>query len=442
MAMETYSDELAPSSGSIINKKSASSISKRGSSVLDGGDSPYYLGWKEFQRNPYDPVFNPGGCIQLGLAESKLSLDLLEQWLDSHPEATRFPVDEIAVYPDYAGLASFRKVFASFMEEVLGGGQVAFDPDNIVMTAGATAAIDVLSFCLAQAGDVFLVPAPYYPGFTRDSRWRSDVELIPVESSSANGFNVTPASLKAAFHQCAKLGKKVRALLVASPSNPVGNSLRADTLKQMLEFIKSEGIHLICDEVYAGSTFDDPEFVSIAKVMESGDYDKASVHIVYGISKDLGLPGLRVGALYSWNKQVLSTAARLGRFCSVSTQTQCFVSAFLSDKEFVRDYLRENKKRLKARRDWVVEMLRNTGTGCAKGNAGFYCWIDLSRFLKAPTEEAETELWKNVVYEVGLNLTPGSACHSPEPGWFRFCFANQDEDTLAVAIRRLEDLRA
>ena len=52
---------------------------------------------------------------------------------------------------------------ASFMEELMGG-NMKFLADNIVVTAGASAAIEILLFCLAEAGDAFLVPSPYYPG--------------------------------------------------------------------------------------------------------------------------------------------------------------------------------------------------------------------------------------------------------------------------------------
>jgi histidinol-phosphate/aromatic aminotransferase/cobyric acid decarboxylase-like protein len=45
---------------------------------------------------------------------------------------------------------------------------VAFDPSNIVLTAGATSANEALMFCLADQGDAFLIPTPYYPGYALD----------------------------------------------------------------------------------------------------------------------------------------------------------------------------------------------------------------------------------------------------------------------------------
>lgn len=55
------------------------------------------------------------------------------------------------------------QALSDFMHQVMGG-SVKFDPSNMVLTAGATPAIEILSFCLADHGNAFLVPTPYYPG--------------------------------------------------------------------------------------------------------------------------------------------------------------------------------------------------------------------------------------------------------------------------------------
>lgn len=52
---------------------------------------------------------------------------------------------------------------ANFMSRVMGG-SVSIDPSQIVLTSGATPAVEILSFCLADQGNAFLVPTPYYPG--------------------------------------------------------------------------------------------------------------------------------------------------------------------------------------------------------------------------------------------------------------------------------------
>lgn len=55
------------------------------------------------------------------------------------------------------------QAMASFMEKIRGG-KARFDPDRIVLTAGATAANELLTFILANPGDALLIPTPYYPG--------------------------------------------------------------------------------------------------------------------------------------------------------------------------------------------------------------------------------------------------------------------------------------
>lgn len=162
------------------------------------------------------------------------------------------------------------------------------------------------------------------------------------------------------------------------------------------------------------------------------------VHIVYSLSKDLGLPGFRVGAIYSKDKDVISAATKMSSFGLVSSQTQYLLSALLSDKKFSKNYLRENQKRLKNRQRKLVSGLEAMGIGCLKSNAGLFCWVDMRHLLSSKTFEAEINLWKKIVYDVKLNISPGSSCHCEEPGWFRVCFANMSEDTLKLALKRLK----
>lgn len=124
----------------------------------------------------------------------QLSFDLLESWLAKNPDAAGFKRDgqsifrELALFQDYHGLPAFKKVrenptflvisiicisnsslntimqaLVDFMSEIRGN-KVTFDPSNIVLTAGATSANESLVFCLAEPGEAFLLPTPYYPG--------------------------------------------------------------------------------------------------------------------------------------------------------------------------------------------------------------------------------------------------------------------------------------
>lgn len=171
-------------------------LSKVAVSHTHGEDSPYFAGWRAYDEDPYDEIANPSGVIQMGLAENQVSsrltsyfkltfqnkkyiylmfffleqvsFDLLEKYLDQHSEESSWEKGvssfrENALFQDYHGLLSFRKAMASFMEQIRGG-RAKFDPSRVVITAGATAANELLTFILADPGDALLVPTPYYPG--------------------------------------------------------------------------------------------------------------------------------------------------------------------------------------------------------------------------------------------------------------------------------------
>ncbi|XP_075507835.1 1-aminocyclopropane-1-carboxylate synthase 7-like isoform X1 [Primulina tabacum] len=420
-------------------------LSKVAESETHGENSPYFAGWKAYDEDPYDELCNPSGVIQMGLAENQVSFDFLEQYLETHPEpptigrskASGFR--ENALFQDYHGLKSFRKAMASFMEEIRGG-RAKFNPDRVVLTAGATAASELLTFILADPGDALLVPTPYYPGFDRDLRWRTGVNIVTVSCDSSNNFEITPQALESAYNEAVSKNIKVKGVFITNPSNPLGATIKRRILEQILEFVSRKKIHLVSDEIYSGSAFSSDEFVSIAEVLESRNYkDSERVHIVYSLSKDLGLPGFRVGTIYSYNDKVVLTARRMSSFTMISSQTQQLLASMLSDKKFTEHYVKTNRERLKRRHEMIVSGLKNAGIECLKGNAGLFCWMNLRPFLEEDTKEQELELWNLILHEVKLNISPGSSCHSSEPGWFRVCFANISEQTLDVALGRIQD---
>jgi 1-aminocyclopropane-1-carboxylate synthase len=111
----------------------------------------------------------------------------------------------------------------------------------------------------------------------------------------------------------------------------------------------------------------------------------------------------------------------------------------LSESKFTNNYMEKNSKRLRKRKEMLVSGLQSAGIKCLKSNAGLFCWVDMRHLLSSQTFEAEKELWKKILFDVGLNIPPGSSCHCSEPGWFRICFANLSEGTLKVAMKRIKN---
>ncbi|KAL3331411.1 hypothetical protein AABB24_034963 [Solanum stoloniferum] len=410
-----------------------------------GENSPYFDGWKAYANDPFHLTDNPNGVIQMGLAENQLCFDLIQEWVVNNPKASICTAEgaenfqDIAIFQDYHGLPEFRQAVARFMEKVRGD-KVTFDPDRIVMSGGATGAHEMLAFCLADPGDAFLVPTPYYPGFDRDLRWRTGVQLFPVVCESCNDFKVTKKALEEAYEKAQQSNIKIKGLLINNPSNPLGTLLDKDTLRDIVTFINSKNIHLVCDEIYAATVFDQPRFISVSEIVEEIiECNQDLIHIVYSLSKDLGFPGFRVGIVYSYNDTVVNIARKMSSFGLVSTQTQHLLASMLSDEIFIEKFIAESSERLGQRQGMFTKGLAQVGISTLKSNAGLFFWMDLRRLLKEATFDGELELWRIIINEVKLNVSPGCSFHCSEPGWFRVCFANMDDETMKTALRRIRN---
>ncbi|KAL3615675.1 acetyl-coenzyme A synthetase 2 [Castilleja foliolosa] len=426
-----------------VNSGNNQVLSKLATNNEHGENSSYFDGWKAYDNNPFHPTKNPNGVIQMGLAENQLSFDLIEKWIKKNPKASICSpqgVDafkDIAIFQDYHGLPEFRNVVAKFMAKSRGG-KVNFDPERIIMAGGATGANELLMFCLANPGDAFLIPTPYYPAFDRDLRWRTGVQLLPVVCESLNKFRITKEALEEAYENAQKANIKVKGLIFTNPSNPLGTTMDKATLKTLITFINDKHIHIVCDEVYA-ATVHTLDYVSISEVAQEME-DRCNldlIHVVYSLSKDMGLPGFRVGIVYSYNDTVVNIGRKMSSFGLVSSQTQHLLASMLSDEKFVDEFLSESTKRLANRHELFTKGLEHVGIRCLKSNAGLFCWMDLKPLLKEPTFEEEMRLWRVIINEVKINVSPGSSFHCHEPGWFRVCFANMDDETMEVALTRI-----
>lgn len=164
------------------------------------------------------------------------------------------------------------------------------------------------------------------------------MEIVPVHCSSSNNFRVTKYALEDALRRAKKQGIRVKGVLITNPSNPLGRTTSLEELETLMNFVAGEGIHLVSDEIYSGTVFNSPNFVSAQEVAKGRDDVAGRVHIVYSLSKDLGLPGFRVGAIYSDNEAVVAAATKMSSFGLVSSHTQYLLSAMLSDKDFTTRY--------------------------------------------------------------------------------------------------------
>lgn len=254
---------------------------------------------------------NNRGWIPLVVAENKLGNQLV---LDRMSQVTSFPA-WVMNYGGMKGSPALQAALADLLQRTFVP-EPTLDPESMCILAGCSGILDHLFFCLADAAESILIPAPYYPAFDNDLQATSS--LIPLAFFLNEDEDIT-AQLDQAAAAAKHAGQPVRALLITNPNNPLGIIYKQETVQAMLCWCLENKIHYVSDEIYALSVYKSSNgnpktnaFVSALTVanglVESGLFDQADmdmfVHLVYGMSKDWCASGLRVGLLYSRNAKL------------------------------------------------------------------------------------------------------------------------------------------
>jgi len=246
--------------------------------------------------------------------------------------------------------------------------------------------------------------------------------------------NVRPELLDRAL---ADAGRPISALLFTSPNNPLGWVYEAREIDEIIDWADRQGIHVIFDEVYALSVYGERTFVSAASRIGSLG---RNVHVVWAFSKDFGASGLRAGVLLSENEAVLEAIDGLAYWSAVSGHTQYLLGEMVADEAWIDAYRIELRTRLAMAADRVTAALEHAHIPHVPAGAGIFVLCDLRPFMIDATWEEEDLLWRRILNEANVNLTPGSACHVGEPGWMRLCFAAVPTETAVAGIRRVGDV--
>eukprot|EP00049_Salpingoeca_infusionum_P003613 m.68433 g.68433 ORF g.68433 m.68433 type:complete len:421 (-) comp12197_c0_seq1:140-1402(-) len=412
------------------------SLSKRGHHYLHEG--PEWLG-------PLIECISKAGenpdMVNLGVAENCLChAEMLEKLTQLR---TQQPIVKSSFsYYQFEGIKRFREAIAATLNEALLKVYVS-DASQVLVGNGVGPLLEAMVSVIADAGDVILVPAPYYHAFVLDLCRRLDVEIepVPLELTADNDMVLTTEAVVAAYDKATKAGKHVAALLYTNPHNPSGCTFTADTSREVMKWCVDQKLHFISDEIYAYSTYADTtrEFVSaldlLPELKQQSEDASTFIHMFWGFSKDFGLNGFRVGILVSENTAVRQALAALAYFFSTPADVQELCAAMLEDKAFVKSYFVMNSKRLRDANTQVVSALQELGvTSIVNSHAGMFVYFKPPFDLD--TVDAERAYWLKLARERDVMMLPGFVFEDPRRGWFRICSTACPVETTIAALQR------
>lgn len=275
---------------------------------------------------------------------------------------------KVIEYSPAVGVTSYRKKLSGYYQK----NGMPVDPNHIVVTTGASEAIQMLCFSCMDKGDELIIPEPFYAnynGFTQIA----DVKIRPITCSIEDGFALPSVEQ---FEEL--ITEKTKGVFITNPSNPTGTFYEREVLEQLGHLVKKHDLYLIIDEVYREFCFDGQEFFSGLNIKGLEDH----VIVVDSVSKRFSACGVRVGAIVTKNEAVLESITRYAKLrLSPPALGQMLSEAMLDNEE---DYLREAKAEYDRRRMTVYRRLSAMpGVVSYKPGGAFYC------FAKFPVKSAE-----------------------------------------------------
>ena len=339
-------------------------------------------------------------------------------------------------YTPATGLPALREAISGWYASRFG---LDIDPARIVVTAGASAALQLACLALIEAGDEVLMPDPSYP-CNRQFVQAAEGKAVLLPSGPAERFQLSAEQVQAAW------GPATRGVLLASPSNPTGTSIARDELERIARFVRERGGVTLVDEIYLGLSFDDAYGHSALGLPDGLGDEVISIN---SFSKYFNMTGWRLGWLVL-PPALVPAVERLAQnlFICASTIAQhaalaCFEPDTLAEYE-------RRRAEFKARRDYFIPELNRLGiTVPVMPDGAFYAWADVSDLCtrwgipppSSPDAGGSWALAFELMQRCQLATTPGRDFGSADPGrYLRFSTANSMAQ-LREAVARLEAAR-
>ena len=264
-------------------------------------------------------------------------------------------------YTDATGLPALRERIGAWYATRFG---LSIDPRRIVVTAGASAALQLACLALVDRDDEVLLPDPSYPC---NRHFVAAAEGVPVllPAGADARFQLSAAGVEAAW------SARTRGVLLASPSNPTGTSIDPDEMGRIVECVRAHAGFTLVDEIYLGLSFDE-RFGHSA--LAHGD-DVISIN---SFSKYFSMTGWRLGWLVVPDALVapIEKLAQNLYICPSTVAQHAALACF--EPESIAEYERRRDE-FRARRDFLVPALNALGLRVpVLPDGAFYAWADCS----------------------------------------------------------------
>ena len=343
------------------------------------------------------------GCISLALGEPEFDT----------PEAIRAEAKAAldrgeTHYAPNAGAPVLREAISGYMA----GQGLAFAPEEVVVTLGATEAISSTLLALLNPGDEVIIPVPAFVSYEAVTRMN---HARPVRlDTSPWDFQIDEDALRA------QVTPATKAIVINSPNNPTGCMLDAASLDAVARVAGEFGVYVISDDVYSRLVYDGACERFATRHPELRD----RTVVIDSFSKPWAMTGWRMGWIAA-AEPLVSQIAKVHQSAASSSVMFCMAPAEVAlgcdPAPMVEIYRR--------RRDRVVDGLRAMGLPTRRPRGAFYAFPDITA-----TGMDDEEFCERAIVEAGVGLVPGSCFGAPGHVRLSFCVSDADLDE---AIRRL-----
>ncbi|WP_341356879.1 aminotransferase [Rossellomorea sp. y25] len=362
-------------------------------------------------RKFFDLAANMEGVISLGVGEP----DFITSW--TVREAAILSLEQgYTSYTANAGLLELREKIAAYMKD---GYSVDYDPKNeIIVTVGASQALDISMRAIIDQGDEVIVVEPSFVSYVPLVQLAGGVP-VTVETKPENDFKVTAEELEAA------ISPRTKAVLLCSPNNPTGTVLERENLEELAEVIRKHDLVVLSDEIYSELAYDH-HHVSIASLK---DMRKRTI-VINGFSKGFAMTGWRLGYICA-PEEIASSLLKIHQYAMMCASTPAQHAAVEALDKGMDDVM-EMKRSYRHRRHYFVDSLNELGLTCHTPGGAFYAFPSVKKTGMSSEEFAE-----KLLMEEKVAVVPGNVFGKGGEGYIRCSYASSMEQ-LQEAVKRMK----